>query len=176
MKLCKGWAALALLAGTLLLSGCATQSLRNESIMPLAGGILEKVRPFALIGIDAAVSAGEEGATAEARESVSRAIDDMTAALKAGDAEAARRVSWSLIEEWAMRGIDELVKSGEASPGVAKMLRQRVENLRELLEQMQLTVRVNWTGRRSTLSGLESIGGRPVLLSMNASRAVDCAR
>jgi len=147
-----------------ILSGCSAVEFRDGTLLPLAGTILENVRPLVEMGLTAAVI---DGVVSDEDAIATRAlVDRLAAALKAGDLRAALAVDWDDIERWATLGVERLLKEEKISEGVATVLLQRIVNLRDLLFSLGAPMTTIRCEARAIRDASTTVGGAPALVGM----------
>lgn len=122
---------------TLIVScgGCVSNPAEEKILLPAMRLAWTEVQKNVQTGIDAQLRDGaitEEGAV-----SLRDLTGSLNIALSKGDLEAIAASPWEVLEPVAQEGITELVRSGQASEGVAVSLRERLKNFTEAIQEVR---------------------------------------
>lgn len=155
---------LAILASVTILAmftGCAGVKARDHVLMPIAAQVYGNVRADIDRGIADAVEDGDLTATEAA--TVTGMADSLGSILDSGDRSQLSTVSWTLLEPYAIRGVQDRIDDAEVSEGVATVMLQRIVNFRDVLAE--LGQRVSFTPAGSVPQRIDGVlvGFRPVV-------------
>lgn len=118
----------------LLATSCAGTKTRDEVVLPITMGVWSDVKADLQRGLEDGLEDGDLGETEHL--SLVQTMQSLEMALASKNRLDIATIPWSVLDPWALRGIQDRLDDGEIGPGVAQSLVEQVNLFRLSLAKL----------------------------------------